>query len=59
MGTITAGYQESYQNSRNGTSLEGADVEAEMWAVAYTAGDMSVSYGESTYITKAVSNTAA
>lgn len=59
MGPITAGYQESYQNSRNGSGLEGADVEAEMWALAYTAGDVSVSYGESTFMTKAVSNTVA
>ena len=59
MGPITAGYQESYQNSRNGSGLAGADVEAEMWALAYTAGDVSVSYGESTFMTKAVSATAA
>jgi len=59
MGPLTVGYQESYQNSRNGTSTAGADVEAEMWAIAYSAGDMSVSYGESTFQTQAVSATAA
>ena len=59
MGPLSVGYQESYQNSRNGTGIEGADAEAELWAIAYTAGDMSVSYGESTFVNHAVSNTAA
>jgi len=59
MGPLTVGYQESYQNSRNGTGIAGADTEAEMWAIAYSAGDMSVSYGESTFQTQAVSATAA
>ena len=58
-GPISVGYQEAYQDSRNGTSTEGADNEAEFWAVAYTAGPMSFSYGESTYTTKGVSDTAA
>ena len=59
MGPLSVGYQESYQNSRNGTGIEGADTEAEMWAIAYTAGDMSVSYGESTFVNAAASDTAA
>ena len=59
MGPLSVGYQESYQNSRNGTGIEGADTEAEMWAIAYTAGDMSVSYAESTFVNAAVSDTAA
>jgi len=59
IGPITAGYQEAYANNRNGTSVEGADNEAEFWSVAYTAGDLSFSYGESTYKTKGVSDTAA
>ena len=59
MGPLSVGYQESYQNSRNGTGIEGADTEAELWAIAYTAGDMSVSYGESTFVNAAVSDTAA
>ena len=44
MGPLTVGMQEAYQNSANG----GEDNEADFWAVAYTAGDLSVSYGEST-----------
>lgn len=59
MGPLSVGYQESYQNSRNGTGIEGADTEAELWAIAYTAGDMSVSYAESTFVNAAVSDTAA
>ena len=59
MGPLSVGYQESYQNSRNGTGIEGADTEAELWAIAYTAGDMSVSYGESTFVNAAASDTAA
>ena len=43
MGPLTVGYQESYQDSANGVE----DNEGEMWGVAYTAGDISVSYGES------------
>ena len=36
--------QEAYANAANG----GADTEATFWSVAYTQGDFSVSYGEST-----------
>jgi len=43
MGPISVGYQEAYQNSANG----GEDNEAEFMGIAYTAGDLSVSYGES------------
>ncbi len=43
MGPLSVGYQEAYQNSANGS----ADNEAEFWGVAYTAGDFSISYGES------------
>jgi hypothetical protein len=59
MGPLSVGYQESYNNARNGTGIEGRDQEAELWAIAYTAGDMSVSYGESTFVNAAVSDTAA
>ena len=58
-GPISAGYQEVYKNSRNGTGSEGADQEVEMWSIAYSAGDMSFSYGESTFVTHAVSDTVA
>ena len=45
MGPLTVGYQESYQNNANGAE----DKEGEMWGIAYTAGDISVSYGESAF----------
>jgi outer membrane protein OmpU len=48
MGPVSVGYQESYQDSIDGA----ADFEANMWSIAYTAGDMSVSYGETEAITK-------
>ena len=59
VGPISAGYQEAYRNNRNGTGVEGADNEAEFWSVALTQGDFSVSYGESSYAVKQVSDTAA
>jgi hypothetical protein len=58
MGPVSVGVQEAYQNSRNGTAVEGADLEATFWAVAYTQDNISVSYAESTLQTKAASNTA-
>ena len=58
-GGLTVAYQEGYTNSRNGTSVTGADVETSFMGIAYTAGDMTVSYGESSTQTKAVSATAA
>ena len=46
-GPITVGYQESYQNSIN----KGQDLEAEMMGIAYTAGDLTVSWSEQTLTT--------
>ena len=57
-GGLSAAYQETYTNSRNGTSTEGADVEESMYGVAYTAGDVTVSYAEGSKQTKGVSDTA-
>ena len=54
MGPLTVGYQESYQNNANGAE----DKEGEMWGIAYTSGDISVSYGESEYANAGVSDTA-
>ena len=48
MGPITAAYQESYPDTLDG----GKDFEAEMYSVAYTAGDVSVSWGETEVTTK-------
>jgi len=55
MGPITIGYQEAYQNTGNG----GQDLESELMGISYTAGDLSLSYGESTFTTHATSSTAA
>jgi outer membrane protein OmpU len=55
MGPITVGMQEAYQDSANG----GQDNEADFWGVAYTAGDISISYGESTLATVETGVTAA
>jgi len=56
-GGFTAAYQETYTNSVNGTSVEGADVEEEMYGVAFTSGDVTVSYAEGSKQTKGVSDT--
>ena len=54
MGPLSVGYQEAYQNTANG----GEDLEADFWAIAYSAGDLSVSYGESTRTNHGLSTTA-
>ena len=54
MGPLTVGYQEAYQNSANG----GQDNEAEFMGIAYTSGDVSVSYGESSIQGKPTAATA-
>ena len=62
IGGLTAAYQESYQDSlasTAGTATEGADLEASYLGVAYTAGNVTVSYAEGELETKAVSNTVA
>ena len=53
MGPLTVGYQEAYQNSANG----GEDNEAEFMGVAYTSGDLSVSYGESSLTNHGIGTT--
>ena len=57
-GGLTAAYQETYTNSRNGTGIEGADVEEEMYGIAFTSGDVTVSYAEGEKSNKASSGTA-
>ena len=47
-GPISVGYQESYQNSIN----KGQDLEAEMMGIAYTAGDLTISYSEQSLTTR-------
>ena len=54
MGPVSVGYQEAYQNTANG----GQDKSAQMWSVAYTAGDLSVSYAESSLTTEATAQAA-
>jgi outer membrane protein OmpU len=53
MGPISVGYQEAFQNTENG----GQDLASQMWSVAYTAGDLSVSYGESSLTKEARGST--
>ena len=61
-GGLSVAYQEAYTNTLNhqlsGDTVvaEGADVETTFMGIAYTAGDVTVSYGESTSQTKAVSD---
>jgi len=63
-GGFTVAYQEGYTNTLNHqlsgdvVVAEGADVETTFTGIAYTAGDVTVSYAEATSQTKAVSNTA-
>ena len=55
-GGITASYQMTQDDPRNGTGVEGASKEMIMAGIAYTAGDLTVSYGESSIATAAVSD---
>ena len=57
-GGLSVAYQEAYTDSVSGTGTEGADVETSFMGVAYTAGDVTVSYGESSTQTSAVSDSA-
>ena len=59
MGPVSVGYQMSYADMASGTSTAGADKEATYFGIVYTAGDMSVSYGESEQDTHAAGLTAA
>jgi outer membrane protein OmpU len=58
---LTVAYQEAYANTKhsNTTTDEGADKSATFMGVAYTMGDLTVSYGEADYTVEAVSDTAA
>jgi len=64
-GGLTVAYQEGYTNTLNHqisgdvAAAPGADVETTFMGIAYTAGDVTVSYAESTSAAKAVSATAA
>ena len=60
-GPISVGYQEAYANERHGSasSTVGRDNESEFWGIAYTAGDISLSYAESEYTNLAIGATAA
>ena len=63
MGGISLGYQQGYFDSSENSSVdvatEGADIEVEGYAIAYTSGDISLSYAMEKEQTNAVSNTAA
>ena len=58
-GGLSIGYQEHYENAsivKKGTLDEGADVEAEGYAIAYTAGDFTFSYSKTNETEQAVSD---
>ena len=63
-GPLSLGVQSTYVDAAHNSSLAtvaaaGADIEAEMYAVAYTSGNYSVSYGVQKEKTQAHSDTAA
>jgi hypothetical protein len=55
-GGLTVGYQEAYNNPVHRQGVEGADQDATFMGIAYTSGDLSFSYGESTLDSKATSD---
>ena len=58
-GGLSIGYQEHYENAsivKKGTLDEGADVEADGYAIAYTAGDFTFSYSKTNETEQAVSD---
>jgi len=59
VGGVSIAYQEAFRNASNNTAgtTAVADTEATMFGLAYTAGDVTVSYGESTLQTKAIGAT--
>jgi outer membrane protein OmpU len=59
MGGVTVAYQEAYQDSAASGVDKNADKESSMFGIAYTSGDMTISYGESEVEVKAVGTTAA
>jgi len=58
-GGLTAAYQETYTNNLAGTGKTGADLEESFYGVAFTSGDVTVSYAEGSIQTKALGATAA
>mgnify|MGYP000754693695 CR=1 FL=1 len=58
-GGLTAAYQETYTNNLAGTGKTGADVEEAFYGIAFTSGDVTVSYAEGSKQTKALGSTAA
>jgi len=58
LGGLTASYQEAYEDAFTSAVVDtGADRSANFTAVAYTAGDITVSYGESELTSEAISDT--
>jgi len=58
-GPLSLGYQQSEQNSAHSLAKGGADKASMMASIAYTVGDLTVSYGESELEVKGNSDTAA
>jgi len=60
VGGLVVSYQEAYEDAFTSAAVDtGADREAEFFGAAYTAGDITVSYGTSELKTAAISDTAA
>lgn len=51
-GPISVGVQQAYLNDSHGPGNQGNDISAEFASIAYTAGNVSVSYGQSSFITE-------
>jgi outer membrane protein OmpU len=58
MGPLSVGVQEAWNNAMHSDSVRGGDSSATFMGVAYTAGDVTVSYGESTLQVEAIGTTA-
>ena len=58
MGPVSIGYQEAWNNAMHSTSTRGGDSSSTFTGVAFTQGDITVSYGESTLQVEAIGNTA-
>ena len=59
VGGLSVAYQEAYRDAVAAAGTAGADTEATMFGAAYTSGDFTFSYGESTLQTKAAGVTVA
>jgi len=59
MGPVSIGYQEAWNNAMHSDTTRGGDSSATFTGVAFTQGDITISYGESTLQVEAIGSTAA